>query len=71
MAIAKQTRTLSIQDMEQALGATRNNLIWWAGQGKIPKATVDAQGRQTWEIKDIQEWAATEEGRALIAKQVH
>ena len=71
MAIVKQTRPLSIQDMEQALGATRNNLIWWAGQGKIPKATVDAQGRQTWELKDIQEWAATEAGRALIAKQVH
>lgn len=71
MASSKTARALTIQDMEQALGATRNNLIWWAGQGKIPRATVDAQGRQTWELKDIQDWAATDEGRALIAKQVH
>ncbi|MSQ42759.1 MAG: hypothetical protein EXR45_00910 [Chloroflexi bacterium] len=71
MANSKPSRPLTIQDMEQALGATRNNLIWWAGRGKIPRATVDAHGRQTWELKDIQDWSATEEGRALIAKQVH
>lgn len=55
-----------MKDLAQALGAPTNRIMWWEGDGKIPKATADRQGRLSWPAKVIQDWASTPEGRAFI-----
>lgn len=63
-------RAVTMKDLAQALGAPTNKIMWWEGQGTIPKATVDRQGRHSWSVKDIQAWSETDAGRAFIDKQV-
>lgn len=63
-------RPLTMKDLAQAFGAPTNKIMWWEGAGKLPKANVDRQGRHSWNVKDIQAWAATEKGRAFIDELV-
>jgi hypothetical protein len=60
---------VTLADLRQALNATEANIRWWEGDGTLPKAERDLEGRLLWDIRALQEWARSEAGRKFIARR--
>ena len=60
---------VTLADLRQALNATEANIRWWEGDGTLPKAERDLEGRLLWDIRALQEWARSEGGRKFIARR--
>ena len=61
---------VTLADLMQALNATEANVRWWEGDGTLPKAERDADGRLLWDIKALQQWAHSEAGAKFAARRV-
>lgn len=61
---------VTLSDLMQALSATEANIRWWEGDGTLPKAERDPDGRLLWEVKSLQEWAKSETGARFLARRV-
>jgi hypothetical protein len=59
---------LTLADLMQALNVTEANIRWWEGNGTLPKAERDPDGKLLWDVRDIQEWAHTEKGQEFIRR---
>ncbi len=59
-----------LTDLMQALGATEANIRWWEGDGTLPKAERDPEGRLEWDVKSLQAWKDTEKAQKFIARHV-
>jgi hypothetical protein len=60
---------VTLADLMQALGATEANVRWWEGDGTLPRAERDPEGRLLWNVKDLQQWAHSEAGQKFIASR--
>jgi hypothetical protein len=58
---------VTLADLMQALNASEANVRWWEGDGTLPKAQRDADGRLLWDVKALQQWARSEAGARFIA----
>jgi hypothetical protein len=61
---------VTLEDLMQALSATEANIRWWEGDGTLPRAERDPNGRLLWDISAIQEWARGEAGQKFLARRV-
>jgi hypothetical protein len=61
---------VTLADLMQAVSATEANIRWWEGDGTLPKARRDPEGRLLWDIKDLQQWVKSEAGVRFIARRV-
>ena len=61
---------VTLADVMQALNATEANVRWWEGDGTLPKAERDADGRLLWDIRALQQWAHSEAGAKFAARRV-
>jgi hypothetical protein len=59
---------VTLADLMQALSASEANIRWWEGDGTLPKATRDPEGRLLWDVTALQQWARTELGQRFIAR---
>jgi hypothetical protein len=67
------TKTLppvTLADLMQALNATEANIRWWEGDGTLPKAERDQDGRLWWDVRALQELAKSEAGQKFLARRV-
>ena len=67
------TKTLppvTLADLMQALNATEANIRWWEGDGTLPKAERDQDGRLLWDVRALQELAKSEAGQKFLARRV-
>jgi hypothetical protein len=69
-APAKTLPPVTLQDLMQALNATEANIRWWEGDGTLPKAERDPEGRLLWNVDDLRRWARSEAGQKFIARRV-
>jgi DNA-binding transcriptional MerR regulator len=69
-APAKTLPPVTLQDLMQALNATEANIRWWEGDGTLPKAERDPEGRLLWKVDDLRQWARSEAGQKFIARRV-
>ena len=60
---------VTLPDLMQALNATEANVRWWEGDGTLPKAERDAEGRLLWNVSSLQEWSKTEAAQKFIARR--
>jgi hypothetical protein len=66
------TKTLppvTLADLMQALNATEANIRWWEGDGTLPKAERDQDGRLLWDVRSLQELAKSEAGQKFLARR--
>jgi hypothetical protein len=66
------TKTLppvTLADLMQALNATEANIRWWEGDGTLPKAERDQDGRLLWDVRALQELAKSEAGQKFLARR--
>jgi hypothetical protein len=61
---------VTLSDLMQALGATEANIRWWEGDGTLPRAERDQDGRLLWDVRMLQEWAKSEAGAKFLARRV-
>ena len=61
---------VTLADLMQALNATEANVRWWEGDGTLPRAERDVDGRLLWDIKALQQWAHSEAGAKVAARRV-
>ncbi|MGH2353699.1 MAG: hypothetical protein ACRDJN_19015 [Chloroflexota bacterium] len=61
---------VTLPDLMQALNASEANVRWWEGDGTLPKAERDQDGRLLWDVRALQEWAHSEDGTRFIARRV-
>ncbi|HEX2032774.1 MAG TPA: hypothetical protein VHN78_01500 [Chloroflexota bacterium] len=66
---SKSLPPVTLKDLMQALNASEANVRWWEGDGTLPRAERDPQGRLLWDVKDLQEWARSEAGAKFIARR--
>ena len=50
-----------------ALSATEANIRWWEGDGTLPKAQRDEEGRLLWNVDDLRTWSKTEAAQKFVA----
>jgi hypothetical protein len=67
---SQQLPPVRLADLSQALNATEANLRWWEGDGTLPKAERDPEGRLLWDVRALQQWAKSEAGARFIAQRV-
>lgn len=60
---------VKLTDLIQALGATEANIRWWEGDGTLPKAERDPEGRLEWDVKALQEWKNSEKAQKFLARR--
>jgi hypothetical protein len=60
---------VTLADLMQALNATEANVRWWEGDGTLPKAERDAEGRLLWDVSSLQEWAKTDAAQKFVARR--
>jgi hypothetical protein len=68
----RQTRQLppvTLPDLMQALNATEANVRWWEGDGTLPKAERDPEGRLLWNADDLRAWAKTEAAQKFVQRR--
>lgn len=58
-----------LPDLVQALNATEANIRWWEGDGTLPKAERDSEGRLLWDVHALQKWAHSEAGAKFAARR--
>ncbi len=63
---SKQLPPVTLADLITALGATEARLRWWEGDGTLPKAERDMEGRLLWDVSDLQRWSKTEAAQKFI-----
>jgi hypothetical protein len=63
----KRLPPVTLADLMQALSATEANVRWWEGDGTLPKAERDPDGRLLWDVSDLQQWARSEPGTKFLA----
>jgi hypothetical protein len=66
------TKTLppvTLADLMQALNATEANIRWWEGDGTLPKAERDQDGRLLWDVRALQELAKSDAGQKFLARR--
>ena len=66
---ARPPQPVTLEDLMQALSATEANIRWWEGDGTLPKAERDPNGRLLWNVADLQAWARTEVGQKFLARR--
>jgi hypothetical protein len=67
---AKPLPPVTLADLMQALNATEANIRWWEGDGTLPKAERDQDGRLLWDVTALQAWAKSEAGQKFLARRV-
>jgi hypothetical protein len=60
---------VTLTDLMQALNATEANVRWWEGDGTLPKAQRDEEGRLLWDVDALRLWSKTEAGQKFIARR--
>ena len=60
---------VNLDDLMQALSATEANIRWWEGDGTLPKAERDPNGRLLWDVSALQEWARSDAGQKFLARR--
>ena len=60
---------VTLEDLMQALSATEANIRWWEGDGTLPRAERDPNGRLLWNVADLQAWAHGEGGQKFLARR--
>ena len=60
---------VTLADLMQALNATEANVRWWEGDGTLPKAERDAEGRLLWDVGSLQQWSKSEAAQKFIARR--
>ena len=60
---------MTLPDLIQALNATEANLRWWEGDGTLPKAERDDEGRLLWNVDSLRQWSKSEAGQKFIARR--
>ncbi len=60
---------VTLADLMQALNATEANVRWWEGDGTLPKAERDAEGRLLWDVASLQQWAKTDAAQKFVARR--
>lgn len=58
---------VTLPDLMQALNATEANVHWWEGDGTLPKAERDDEGRLLWNVDALRQWSKTEGAQKFIA----
>ena len=58
---------LKLPDLIQALNLTEARVRWLEGDGTLPKAERDDEGRLIWDVSAIQSWVKSEAGMKFIA----
>jgi hypothetical protein len=58
--MAKQLPPVTLPDLMQALNATEANVRWWEGNGTLPRAERDPEGRLLWDVNALRQWSKTE-----------
>jgi len=69
MAGDKPLPPVTLTDLMQALNATEANVRWWEGDGTLPKAQRDEEGRLLWDVDALRLWSKTEAGQKFIARR--
>ncbi len=69
-ATAKRLPPVTLADLMQALNASEANIRWWEGDGTLPRAERDPEGRLLWDIDALRTWARSEAGAKFIARRV-
>ena len=58
---------VTLPDLMTALSATEANIRWWEGDGTLPKAQRDEEGRLLWNADDLRTWSKTDAAQKFIA----
>ena len=58
---------VTLTDVMQALDLTEARVRWLEGNGTLPRAERDPEGRLLWNIDDLRAWAKSEVGQKIIA----
>ena len=58
---------VTLTDVMQALDPTEARVRWLEGNGTLPRAERDPEGRLLWNADDLRAWAKSEVGQKLIA----
>ena len=58
---------VTLPDLMTALNATEANIRWWEGDGTLPKAQRDEEGRLLWNVDDLRTWSKTDTAQKFIA----
>lgn len=66
-AAQKSIPPVTLPDLMTALGATEANLRWWEGDGTLPKAQRDDEGRLLWDVNELRHWSKTDAAQKFIA----
>ena len=59
---------VTLTDLMQALNATEANIRWWEGDGTLPKAQRDDEGRLLWDVNSLRAWAKTDAAQKFVAR---
>ena len=60
---------MTLPDLMQALSATEANVRWWEGDGTLPKAERDDEGRLLWNVDALRQWSKTDAAQKFIARR--
>jgi hypothetical protein len=60
---------VTLEDLMQAISATEANIRWWEGDGTLPKAERDLDGRLLWDVTALQSWAKSDAGQKFLARR--
>jgi hypothetical protein len=70
MANAEKTLPpVTLPDLMIALSATEANVRWWEGDGTLPKAQRDDEGRLLWNVDDLRRWSKTEAAQKFVSSR--
>jgi hypothetical protein len=65
----EQLPPVTLSDLMQALNATEANIRWWEGNGTLPRAERDPEGRLLWNIDDLRAWSKTEAAQKFLQRR--
>lgn len=57
---------VTLPDLMTALNATEANIRWWEGDGTLPKAQRDEEGRLLWDVNALRQWSKTDTAQKFI-----
>jgi hypothetical protein len=69
MTPQKELPPVTLPDLMQALSATEANVRWWEGDGTLPKAERDDEGRLLWNVDALRQWSKTDAAQKFIARR--
>lgn len=58
---------VTLPDLMTALSATEANVRWWEGDGTLPKAQRDEEGRLLWDANALRQWSKTDAAQKFVA----